>query len=392
MRNKLPRNTTKSIGPFNPYSMDTILEEYTSKLEQKVVAQSQQLKTITDNATSCLFMIDVNGRPTFMNPSAEHVTGYTLAEIKDKTLHKIMHHTHRVKIPQSKNKCSITAALRKMNHVRDQEDILVRKDGSFFPISFSVAPLQEDGTPKGAVLEFQDITKRKELEKQKDDFIGVASHELKTPVTSMKTFTQVLQRKFEKGGDKIAAETMGKIDVQINRLTALISDLLDVTQSQAGKLNFRPEKIDIDDMIHEVVENMELTTTRHSIIVEGDTHINIVADKNRTSQVLINFISNAIKYSPHGKKIVIRVEHNKKELIVSVQDFGIGVPSDKLDEVFNRFMRVSGPGMETFGGLGLGLYISSQIITRQGGRVWAESKEKNGSTFYFSLPFKPKKV
>lgn len=363
-------------------TLDTLLEEYMSKLEQKVVSQTQQLKTITDNATSCLFMIDKQGRTTFMNPAAKNVTGYSWEEIKDKVLYSLVKHNH----PDGIAACRLVFSLRDKKQVKDQEDMFVRKDGTVFPISFSIAPLHQDGKPQGAVLEFQDITKRKELERQKDDFIGVASHELKTPVTSMKTYTQVLKRKFEKQGNFSAAASLAKIDNQINKLSVLIADLLDVTRTQSGNLNLRPEKFDVDGLIREVVENMQLTTQKHTISIKGKAAVQIFADRDRTSQVLINFLSNAIKYSPNGDSIIVHVKADKKEIVVGVQDFGIGIPSDKIDRIFERFMRVSGPYMETFSGLGLGLYISSDIIKRQKGRIWVKSRKNHGSTFYFSLP------
>ncbi len=374
--------------PKKKDNLDTLLEEYMSKLEQRVVAQTQQLKTITDNATSCLFMIDLEGKPTFMNPAAEKTTGYTLQEIKDKDLHEVLHHSYPDGTYYPKNDCPIMSSVKSLQSIKDMEDTFVRKDGTFFPISISIAPLQNDGSPSGAVVEIQDITKRKELEQQKDDFIGVASHELKTPVTSMKTYTQVLKRQFEKEGNLKAAENMAKIDSQINKLMILISDLLDVTRSQTGNLNLNPEKFDIDDLVSEIVSSVQLTAQKHKIKIIGKASVTTVADRDRTGQVLINFLANAIKYSPQSTKIIVRVQSSDNEIIVSVQDFGIGIPKDKLTQIFDRFMRVSGPHMDTFAGLGLGLYISSQIITRQGGKIWVESKLKKGSTFYFSLPIK----
>jgi signal transduction histidine kinase len=168
----------------------------------------------------------------------------------------------------------------------------------------------------------------------------------------------------------------------------LITDLLDVTRSQNGKLNLHRETFKIDQLIKEVVENMQLTTKKHTLIIKGEAAVAITADRDRISQVLINFLSNAIKYSPHSKRIIVRAVHKKQEIFVSVQDFGIGIPTNKLEQIFERFNRVSGPQMETFAGLGLGLYISAQIISRHGGKIWVESKENKGSTFYFSLSCK----
>lgn len=387
MKKKLPQSHRMKVTKPKSEHFDTLLEEYMSKLEQKIVSQTHQFKTITDNATSCLFMIDKKGKTSFMNPAAEKVTGYTLEEIKEQILYKLPH-KHTESMSKKRNTCSLLGALRKKQQIKDQEDVFVRKDGSIFPISFSLAPLYQDGKQDGAVLEFQDITKRKELERQKDDFIGVASHELKTPVTSMKTYTQVLIKQFEKKGDLLSAAYLIKIDTQINKLTALITDLLDVTRTRIGKLNLKQEKFAIEALVREVVEDIQLTTQKHLIVIKGYSNARITADRDRTSQVLINLLSNAIKYSPKSGKIVVHIKSDKKEVTIGVQDFGIGIPQDKLTNVFDRFMRVKSPQMETFAGLGLGLYIASDIVRRQGGRIWATSKKNAGSTFYFSLPIK----
>jgi PAS domain S-box-containing protein len=365
-------------------SIDTMLEEYLSKLEQKVLTQTMQLQAITDNASSCLFLIDDLGRATFMNPSAQRITGYALEEIHDQPLHRVLHPKHADGEPA--DRCWISLALEKFRLVRDREDVFYRKDGTAFPASCSVAPLEREGHPWGAVLEFQDITQRKELERQKDDFIGVASHELKTPVTSMKTYTQVLQRQFQQRGDIKAVESLTKINAQIERLSALISDLLDVTRIQTGNLSFQTEEFSLVTLIEEITETMQLTTDRHHLEVDLSGQSSVRADRDRTGQVLINLISNAIKYSPHSDRIIIRAQSGASEVMVSVQDFGIGIPAEKQDQVFERFSRISGPRMETFPGLGLGLYISAQIIRRLGGRIWVDSAEGQGSTFYFTLP------
>lgn len=392
MRKKLPTLSGKLATNARGKDLDIILEKYMSKLEQKVVSQTHQLKTITDNATSCLFMINRQGLPTFMNPAAEKTTGYSLIEIKDNILHNVIHNHDTHDGNPLPSKCLMISALINMQQVKDQEDIFIRKDKTSFPVSFSISPLIQEDKSQGAVLEFQDITKRKELERQKDDFLAVASHELKTPVTSMKTYTQVLKTKFERQGDTAAAAGLSKIDAQINKLSTLIADLLDVTRTQTGNLSLHQESFDVDELIKEVVENMQLTTQKHTIETEGEACTHITADRDRTAQILINFLSNAIKYSPQSTKIIVEVSCNKREVVVSVKDFGIGIPKDKTEQVFGRFMRVPGRHMETFPGLGLGLYISSQIIERQGGRIWVESQQGEGSTFYFSLPLKPVKI
>jgi signal transduction histidine kinase len=237
----------------------------------------------------------------------------------------------------------------------------------------------------------KELVQRKKLEKQKDEFIGVASHELKTPVTSIKSFAQILRYKFEREGRSKEADLLGKLDLQIDKLTSLIGDLLDVTKIEAGKMLFTESMFDFDALVSEITEEMQRTTERHTLSIQGKTGKMIFGDRDRIGQVLINLISNAIKYSPQAKKINITVSLESGKVKVCVQDFGIGIRREKQDKVFDRFFRVSGPGKETYPGLGLGLYISSQIIKRSGGKIWVESVEGKGSMFCFVLPLDKQK-
>ena len=243
-----------------------------------------------------------------------------------------------------------------------------------------------DGIFKGYIGACVDITEQKQLQQQKDEFIGVASHELKTPVTSVKAYAQVLQAIFSREGDEKKAAMLGKMNSQIDRLTSLIGDLLDVTKIQSGRLQFNDDYFDFNKLITELTEDLQRTTTKHQIITELHPTGIAYADKDRIGQVITNLISNAIKYSPNANKVIVNTSIENNEILLCVQDFGIGISADKKDRVFEQFYRVSGDKQHTFPGLGLGLYISSEIIKREGGRIWVNSVEGEGSTFCFALP------
>ena len=231
-----------------------------------------------------------------------------------------------------------------------------------------------------------DIDEQKQLQRQKDDFLGIASHELKTPVTSIKAYAQVLGAMLTKEGETKKAEMVLRMDAQVNRLTNLIGDLLDVTKINSGRLQFNKTWLDLNKVIKETVEDLQHTTNKHTLIEDFAYTGKIYSDKDRISQVITNLITNAIKYSPYSDKIIISTKLEGREAVVCVQDFGIGIPVDKKDRVFEQFYRVSGNKQHTFPGLGLGLYISSEIIKREGGRMWVNSMEGKGSTFCFALP------
>jgi PAS domain S-box-containing protein len=231
-----------------------------------------------------------------------------------------------------------------------------------------------------------DIDEQKQLQQQKDDFLGIASHELKTPVTSIKAYAQVLGAMLEQEGEAKKAEMVLRMDSQVNRLTNLIGDLLDVTKINSGRLQFNKTWFDFNEAVKETIEDLQHTTQKHQLIEDFNTTDRIYSDRDRISQVITNLITNAIKYSPHSDQIIVSTRVKNNEAIVSVQDFGIGIPEDKKDKVFEQFYRVSGNKQHTFPGLGLGLYISSEIIKREGGRMWVNSVEGKGSTFCFALP------
>jgi len=233
------------------------------------------------------------------------------------------------------------------------------------------------------------VSERKRLEERKDDFISFASHELRTPVTSLKLYSELVKGRLKERKVRDARIYLGKLDDQIFKLTALVIDLLDVTRLQSGKLKITKESFNINALITDTVESIQRTTDSHALIVKGKGRKVITADKDRVYQVLINLLTNAIKYSPDGGKIYIRSIDLGTRLQVSVRDSGIGIDKEHLQKIFGKLYRVPGiSGTNTAPGLGIGLFVSSEIIKLHKGKIWAESKKGRGSTFYFTLPTK----
>jgi two-component system phosphate regulon sensor histidine kinase PhoR len=233
-----------------------------------------------------------------------------------------------------------------------------------------------------------DIEEQKRAMEKKDEFISMASHELKTPVTSLKAFTQIMMMTFEGEGNTMATSMLSKMDKQINKLTALITDLLDASKANTGQLNFENEDFDFNDLIKEVTDEIQRTTTTHKIELHLAKTQTINGDRNRLAQVVMNLLSNAIKYSPTSDKIIITSATGKEEIKLCIQDFGIGIPASQQSKLFTRFFRVANEKTNTYPGLGLGLYISNEIIKRHSGIIDFKSEEGKGSTFCFSLPLK----
>ena len=184
----------------------------------------------------------------------------------------------------------------------------------------------------------------------------------------------------------MALKYLVRMGDQIDRLTNIINELLDVSRIQTGRLELNLEPTSLRNLIEETCENIQATVVDHKIKCYGDELDIINIDKYRTGQVLVNLLTNAVKYSPSGGEVEMEYKNRPDDVLVSVRDQGIGIPEEYHDRIFERFYRVYDKNEKTFPGLGMGLYISSEIIKKHGGRIWVESKEGEGSTFYFTLP------
>ncbi len=220
----------------------------------------------------------------------------------------------------------------------------------------------------------------------RDEFMSLASHELKTPVTSLKMYTQVLQRQAERNGDADLADRLVKMDRQTDKLTGLINDLLNVARIQTGQLEYVDEAVDLNAVVHECVDTIQPTTAKHHIVVEGAIDGRVWGDSERIGQVMTNLLTNAIKYSPRADRVIVRLDRRGEDAVVSVRDFGIGIAPEYQGKIFEQFYRVSDPSEKTFPGLGLGLFIAGEIIKRHGGTVAVQSTSGAGTTFAFTLP------
>ncbi len=231
-----------------------------------------------------------------------------------------------------------------------------------------------------------DIDEIKMLEKRKDDFIKMASHELKTPITSIKGYVQLLQEKYGNSTDTLLPMALNTVERQINKLTKLISELLDVQTIENGSFMLTKIKLCINELIKETLEDLKIIATKHTIHFENIKPLYVHADKERIAQVVINLITNAIKYSATEDSIIVKIGYDADNVIVSVQDNGIGIDSTEHHKIFKNYYRVSGNVEETFPGFGLGLFIVHQILKQHDGKIWLDSKRNAGATFYFSLP------
>ncbi len=231
-----------------------------------------------------------------------------------------------------------------------------------------------------------DITDGRQHDQRKNDFISMVSHELKTPLTSLKAYIQILQARAANDGNNFRINILGKAEMQAAKMHKMINGFLNVAALESGKMQLVKELFNLDEIVKEMVEDAVMSNARFSFHFSPCEPIQVVADQDKVGQVVTNLLSNAVKYSPEGGDIAIVCQKLSNEVQVSVQDRGIGIKKTDLPNLFERFYRVQSDAMKNFSGFGIGLYLCAEIIERHGGRIWAESEEGKGSTFHFSLP------
>lgn len=226
----------------------------------------------------------------------------------------------------------------------------------------------------------------KQLQQQKDGFIGMASHELKTPLTSLSAIIQVAGLKLKHSQNTFLKDAMAKANTQVKRMNGLINGFLNISRLESGKIQIDKTDFELDKLLKEVISEHELTVSTHIIQLLVCDEVKLHADRDKIGSVISNLLSNAVKYSPKGKNITVQCRLLGSNVQVSVKDEGMGIKADDLPKVFDRYYRVQTSHTQHISGFGIGLYLSAEIIHRHGGDIWADSQSGVGSTFYFSLP------
>lgn len=235
------------------------------------------------------------------------------------------------------------------------------------------------------LIAIEDITDRREIERRKDDFLSIASHELKTPLTTIKGYVQMMQRLLPDNVSEKFKDILRKTAIHVDRLNSLIAELLDVSRMQSGNIELHRESFDFDKMVYEAVDNLQAAHQSHKITVQGKASNKYLGDEAQIIQVVNNLISNAVKYSPDAEEVLVYISRVSDYIKLSVTDKGMGINAEHHKRIFDRFYRV-GEIQQRFPGMGIGLYICDQIIKNHGGTLWVESEPGKGSVFSFTLP------
>ncbi len=365
------------------------------RLEAEVRQSKQQLEEILRHIADGITVQDRSGTIIYANDAGAKFCGFASAqEMLALDLARLRaYYLERFELkdefgqPLSYTALPATRALQGERYTETLVNYIDKHTGKPSWSVVKASPIfDEQGQVQFAVNIFSDLTERMELEQRKDTFIGMASHELKNPVTALKGFIQLLKRRMEKQDMQGSRDLLVRMETQIIRLTKLIEDLLDVSKIQAGGLAYAEERIEIDALIQDIVETIQHTNTTHTIRIHGTSQQHVIGDSDRLGQVFINLITNAIKYSPQATSVDVSIAAANDKVLVSVRDYGVGIPEEHLSRVFERFYRVHDSREKTFSGLGMGLYIANDIVKRHGGEITVESTEGKGATFSVSLP------
>jgi len=259
-------------------------------------------------------------------------------------------------------------------------NVLLLKVKTFYRIYEQSRKLNEMQVSLREEIEF-----RKQAEHKKDEFISIASHELKTPLTSIKGYLQLIERSIGKGNQDTVKNQLKKVQGQVNKLNDLVIDLLDISKIESGKLKFNQKYFSLNQLCRNVISIIKDINSDFNITLQCASDVKILADEARIEQVVTNFLTNAIKYSPGTTEIIVSININSSNVELCVKDQGIGMSEEHLNEVFEKFYRVE-ENSNQFQGLGIGLYICKEIISRHGGNIGVRSKIGDGSEFYFTLP------
>jgi PAS domain S-box-containing protein len=265
------------------------------------------------------------------------------------------------------------------------ETCLKKKDGSIIWCQVNSILFNDQGETLGYTI-IENISLQHELKKQRENFISIASHELKTPLTSLQGSLQMMHRIIDK--DTVITDKLKKLSEtskrSILKLSALVGDLLDSTKISKGQLNLNISNFSISELVDKCCSHVRLEGKYH-ITYKGDLSLKVRADEQKIDQVLVNFVNNAVKYAPESKEIIVEVVEFSDKIKVAVIDYGEGIPEDKIPYIFNSYYQVNNAA-HNIQGLGLGLYISAEIIKKHEGEIGVESEIGKGSTFWFTLP------
>jgi PAS domain S-box-containing protein len=349
---------------------------------KKIESDNALLAAIVESSEDAIIGTTLGGIIVSWNPGSQRMYGYTAEEITGQSVLIIVPPDRKGELQE------ILEKIKNGEPVTNFETIRRRKDGTDLHISLSVSPIKDkEGNIIGASAVGRDISERHELDRRKNEFLSLASHELRTPIAVIRGFAQLGLKFATESGDQRLVRTLQGINENTTHISRLVNDLLDVSRIDRASLPIHPEQLDLRVEMQKAIDDLNLLNPDLVCSLDMPSEpVMVRADSHLIRQVVNNLIENAIKYSPDQPKVEAKVVISDGEAVTSIRDFGIGIPAEEQERIFDRFYRASNAGPRSRNGLGLGLFITRDIVQRHGGRLWLESASEAGSTFYFSLP------
>jgi two-component system sensor histidine kinase VicK len=343
--------------------------------------RSAILAAIVDSSDDAIISKDLNGIITSWNRSAERLFGYTQDEMIGLSILKLIPTDRLQEEPE------IIAKIKAGQRVKHFETKRLTNQGNLIDVSLTISPvINPAGKIVGISKIARDITDKKLEEQRKNDFIAIVSHELKTPLTSMRSYVQLALRKARDRADAFTISVLDRADNQTRKMTTMIQDFLNLSRLEEGKMSLNCTDFSLAEVMKEIVEDAVTLAPSHHISYEPSITAFIKGDREKICQVLTNLIGNAVKYSPERSTVTIKCKTEDDQVVFSISDEGYGIgPADQL-RLFERFYRVRDDRQHHVAGFGIGLYLVAEILKLHGSEIEVQSELNQGSTFSFSLP------
>jgi two-component system phosphate regulon sensor histidine kinase PhoR len=377
---RLNMNLEKAVRE-RTHELEQSIQEKT-RVENELRSNQSRLTYILETMAEGVVIIDKKGKQTYANPMAQKILGLRQTETNEPSKRYQNLKLDGSPLPDKEHPLFVTMSTGAP--VFDYEIAIQPNEGDLFYISVNAAPIRDEkGNITGGIGTFMDVTNRRKSIQQKDDFISIASHELKTPITTLKASLQLLHR-MQDSASAIIPKVVSQANKSMNKISTLIEDLLNATKITEGHLQLHRTAFKVADLFNNCCSHVRIEG-KYELVVVGDKDIEVFADEHQIDQVVVNLVNNAIKYAPESKQIILSVEKYGDKAKLSVTDRGPGISEEKIPHLFNRYYRVDNKSVQ-FSGLGLGLYICSEIIKKHQGEIGVQSEAGKGSTFWFTLP------
>lgn len=384
--NSVPRFSPD--GEFQGFISACIDIDDQRRFREKILDSELLFKTITNASPTALWMTDRDKKNVFISDTWLKWTGSSFEDQLHRGWLSVLVEEDRVRVTEHFADCF------------EQQKYFVAEfrvpdgHGELRWCMTEGRPYQDiNGNFAGYAGSITDITELKQMEERKDDFIKMASHELKTPITSINGYVQLLLNIYEQQDDgklqlskEVIKSSLGTISRQVARLTRLVSELLDLSRIESGKLELNKSEFRLEELVQEAVQEARYTTAKHAILFSSEYKGNFTGDRDRMSQVLANLLNNAIKYSKDSEKIEVWLDADKNSATIGIKDYGIGIAKKDQMKIFERFYRAEGKSEQTYPGFGIGLFIANEIIQRHQGTITVKSQKNKGALFMLTLP------